>query len=67
MEESDAAYLKVLAINPDHLGALEYQGELFIATGRVDQAKANLDRLKTLCGSCEEAEDLENALKAAGA
>ncbi|NBZ86506.1 tetratricopeptide repeat protein [Stagnihabitans tardus] len=67
LEDSDAAYLKVLAINPDHLGALEYQGELFITQGKIDAAKANLVKLQGLCGNCEEAEDLEKALKAAGA
>ena len=67
LEDSNAAYLKVLAINPNHLGALEYQGELFITTGKVDLAKANLDKLKTLCGTCEQAADLEKALKAVGA
>ena len=67
LEDSDAAYLTVLSINPNHLGALEYQGELFITTGKIDQAKANLEKLKGLCGTCEEAEDLEKALKAVGA
>lgn len=67
LEESSAAYLKVLSINPDHLGALEYQGELFIAQGKIDRAEANLGRLKALCGTCEEAGDLEKAIKAARA
>jgi tetratricopeptide (TPR) repeat protein len=66
MEDSDSAYLKVLAINPDHLGALEYQGELFLTLGRIDEAKANLARLQSLCGNCEQYEDLEKALKDAG-
>ena len=67
LEDSDAAYLTVLSINPDHLGALEYQGELFITTGKLDEAKANLAKLQALCGTCEQAQDLEAALKAAGA
>lgn len=67
LEDSDKAYLTVLSINPNHLGALEYQGELFITTGKIDQAKANLEKLKGLCGTCEEADDLEKALKAVGA
>ncbi len=67
MEESSAAYLRVLTLNPDHLGALEYQGELFLQTGQPDLARANLERLKSLCGTCEEAEDLEQAISAAGA
>jgi Flp pilus assembly protein TadD len=65
LEDSDAAYLKVLAINPDHIGALEYQGELFITQGKIDAAKANLLRLQELCGDCEEAQDLAKALDAA--
>ncbi|MBI1171003.1 tetratricopeptide repeat protein [bacterium] len=67
MEDSSKAYLTVLSINPNHLGALEYQGELFISTGKIEEAKANLAKLKTLCGTCEQAEDLEKALKSAGA
>jgi Flp pilus assembly protein TadD len=67
MEASSVAYLKVLDINPDHLGALEYQGELFLQTGKPDLARANLERLKSLCGDCEEAEDLEKSIAAAGA
>lgn len=65
LDDSDAAYLKVLAINPNHLGALEYQGELFLTQGKVEAAKANLAKLQGLCGTCEEAEDLAKALKAA--
>ena len=66
MEDSSLAYLNVLSINPDHLGALEYQGELFLQTGKPDAAKANLARIKALCGSCEESLDLEKAITAAG-
>ena len=61
------AYSAALRINPEHLGALEYQGELFLQTGKPDLAKANLARLKSLCGNCEEFGDLEKALSAAGA
>lgn len=61
-DEAAAAYETALTLNPDHLGALEYQGELFIETGKPDLARANLERLKTLCGTCEEAEDLAQAL-----
>lgn len=67
MDDSSKAYLKVLAINPNHLGALEYQGELFISTGKTDLARANLAKLKSLCGTCEQSDDLAKSLKAAGA
>ena len=59
-------YRKALDFNPDHLGALEYQGELFVELGEIDKAKANLARLVKLCPSgCEEREDLEKAIAAA--
>lgn len=67
LDQSSSAYLKVLAIDPNHTGALEYQGELFITQGNLKGAKANLARLRELCGSCEEAEDLAQALQSAGA
>ena len=35
-------YEKALKINPNHLGALEYQGELFVLTNKVSAAKKNL-------------------------
>lgn len=66
LDDSAAAYLRVLAINPDHLGALEYQGELFLQTGQPALAKANLARLNGLCSGCEQAADLDQAIRAAG-
>ena len=57
------AYEKALTANPDHKGALEYQGELFIRLGDIDAAKANLKKLETLCPSgCEELTLLAQAL-----
>lgn len=67
LDDSAVAYGTALKLNPDHLGALEYQGELFLQTGQPDLARANLDRLQNLCGTCEEYEDLAEAMKAAGA
>ncbi len=67
LDRSGAAYLQVLAIDPNHTGALEYQGELFLTQGNIAGAKANLARLHDLCGACEAAEDLEQALDAVGA
>lgn len=59
------AYDMALALDPNHLGALEYQGELFITLDRLDDAAANLAKLKDLCGDCEQAVDLEAAIAAA--
>lgn len=59
-------YEKALALDARHLGALEYQGELFIETGQVQKALANLERLNSLCGTCEQFVDLKEALAEAG-
>ena len=58
-----AYYTKALKIDPNHLGALEYQGELFMLTKKSAQAKKNLAKLKSLCGlTCEEYLDLKKAI-----
>lgn len=59
------AYAKALKLDPKHTGALEYQGVLFIKLGQLDKAKANLEKIKGICGtSCEEYTDLAKALGA---
>jgi len=56
-------YVKALKIDPNHLGALEYQGELFMLTKKTSEAKKNLAKLKSLCGvNCEEYLDLKKAI-----
>src|SRR5207237_7970789 len=56
-------YRKALDFNPEHKGALEYLGELYVETGQVDKARENLDLLKKLCPvGCEEMFDLEEAI-----
>lgn len=65
-DDASIYYTKALKLDPKHLGALEYQGELFVETGAYDQAKANLKRLKSLCGTCEQYAELKTALTAAG-
>jgi len=56
-------YVKALKINPSHLGALEYQGELFLIQKKASLAKQNLAKLKKICGtSCEEYQDLMKAI-----
>ena len=61
-------YAKALDFDPNHKGALEYQGELFVELGDIPKAKANLAKLASLCPSgCEEREDLEKAIAGAAA
>ena len=60
---ADTYYKKALKINPNHLGALEYQGELFVLTNKVSAAKKNLAKLEKLCGlKCGEYLDLKKAI-----
>ena len=61
--QSATYYAKALRIDPNHLGALEYQGELFMIQKRSAQAKKNLEKLKKLCGDkCEEYLDLKKVI-----
>lgn len=56
-------YSKALDFDPNHKGALEYQGEMFVELGQMEKAKANLAKLEKLCpAGCEEREDLEKAI-----
>lgn len=59
MGEASQAYDEALRLKPDHIGALEYQGEMFVDLKRPEDAAKNLETLKKLCGTCEEALDLE--------
>jgi len=61
--ESEEYYFKALNLEPDNKAALEYQGELFIETNRIDLANANIKKLQNLCpNSCEELEKLQSYL-----
>ena len=57
------AYVRALSLDPQHAGALEYQGELFIIMGEPDKARANLALIEAICGTaCEEYVDLAEAI-----
>ncbi|HEX4296747.1 MAG TPA: tetratricopeptide repeat protein [Devosia sp.] len=64
LTSADKAYDIALKLNPKHTGALEYQGILYIKLGKTDEARANLAKIKTICGNttCEEYVDLAKAL-----
>ena len=58
-----SAYNRALKLDPQHTGALEYQGVLFVMLGDLDKANANLAKIKTICGTgCEEYGDLAEAI-----
>ena len=43
-------YKKALELDPEHLGAIEYQGEMYVDLGQKDNALSNLELLKALVG-----------------
>lgn len=60
-------YDRALSLDPDHKGALEYQGELFITLNDLDSARDNQRKLTALCpDGCEQLTDLSAAITAAG-
>lgn len=63
---AEGFYLKALDIDPHHLGANEYLGELYVLTGALDKAKERLAMVETICGiECEEYLELKGAIDAA--
>ena len=62
---SEAAYDKALTINPNHKGALEYKGELYLTLGNLSGAEELLERLRKSCSfNCSEVKDLKDAIAA---
>jgi tetratricopeptide (TPR) repeat protein len=56
-------YDTALRINPRHLGALEYAGELALMKGELPVAEARLAALEKACNArCEEFDDLKKAV-----
>jgi Tfp pilus assembly protein PilF len=63
LETAEQHYQAALKINPQHLGALEYYGELLIFKNDVAGAQALLSRLQRACPSgCEELHDLQKSM-----
>ena len=62
-ELAEKAYARALALDPNHLAALEYSGELYVDTKRMDKARQHLQRLVDLCPQgCRERTLLEQAI-----
>lgn len=63
--ESETAYDRALDLDPNHLGAHEYRGELMLLLGRREQALVHLQALGRLCSQqCEEYLELRRAIEA---
>jgi tetratricopeptide (TPR) repeat protein len=60
-------YGRALALEPKHLGANEYLGELYVELGQIDKAKERLAILEAACGkNCEQTRQLTDAIGKAG-
>jgi Flp pilus assembly protein TadD len=66
--EARTLYFKALDFDPDHKGAHEYLGELYVKTGEMDKARVMLVQLQKICANgCEELDDLKSAIAEADA
>lgn len=64
LDQALDAYRKALAIDPEHLGANEYLGELYLQTGDLAKAKERLEKLDDACTfGCDEFDDLQQAIE----
>ena len=62
-EDSELYYSTGLEIDPNHDDILAYQGELFLETGRYEQALLNLEKLTEICVfNCDEKIELSEAI-----
>lgn len=66
LEAAAVAYNGALTLEPDHLGALSYQGQLYLMQGDPVAARANLMRLRELCDTCEAEQALTEAIMTGG-
>ena len=63
-EAAERHYANALRLDPGHVEAMEYLGELYLQTDRPDEAKTLLRRIAALCPSgCEALEELSKAIE----
>lgn len=55
-------YLKALKLEPNHLGANEYLGELYLEQKDLPNAESQLAKLAAACGTCDEQEELAESI-----
>lgn len=58
-EDAQKNYREALRLDPNHKGAHEYLGELYVEIGDIKKAEELRDNLAKICnGACEELDDL---------
>src|SRR5262245_30237890 len=64
LEGAERFYNEALRLNPNHRGALEYSGELYLIKGDLPTAEQRLSTLDKACTfGCEEFTDLKKAIE----
>ena len=68
LDEGISYYLRAVALDPNYAQVREYLGEAYVIKGDLASAKAQLAKIKAICGNteCEEYEDLEKAIAGKG-
>ena len=62
IDDAFAYYGRALDLDPRHLGAHEYIGEAYLIVGDLAKAEQHLATLTEICASCEETEELAEAI-----
>jgi len=62
-DEALEYYEKALAIRPNHVGANEYLGELYLEMKNLPKAEERLKVLAKSCGTCEEQQELQEKIE----
>ena len=63
IDDAFANYGRALDLDPRHLGAHEYIGEAYLIVGDLAKAEEHLAALTEICASCEETEELAEAIE----
>ncbi|MDE0201677.1 MAG: tetratricopeptide repeat protein [Rhodospirillaceae bacterium] len=62
LDDAFENYGRALDLDPRHLGAHEYIGEAYLMVGDLAKAEEHLATLQDICASCEETEELAEAI-----
>ena len=62
LDDAFENYGRALELDPKHLGAHEYIGEAYLMVGDLAKAEGHLATLRDICASCEETEELAEAI-----
>ena len=62
LDDAFTLYGRALDLDPEHRGAHEYVGEAYLMVGDPAMAEQHLATLTAICGDCEEAEELAEAI-----